>query len=251
MRDSAGIIDLSAFAIFDVVGPGALDAVQRICVSQCDVAVGRVIYTPVLDAQGGFRSDLTVMRLGDDHFRVVTGGAHGRVDRKWFSDRMPADGSAHAVRPHRGVHHDRPVGPAGARHPRRRSPATTSATRASASGPAARSRSTAVTVLASRISYVGELGWELYVPMSRARRLWELLHEAGAPHGAVPVGIGVYGTTGRIEKGYRAYGSELDARAHASSRPACSGPRSRRPTSSAGRPTSSSARRTRRRCCAR
>jgi glycine cleavage system aminomethyltransferase T len=67
------------------------------------------------------------------------------------------------------------------------------------------------TVLASRISYVGELGWELYVPMGSAADLWEALLEAGAPHGAVPAGIGVYGTTGRIEKGYRAYGAELDS----------------------------------------
>ena len=67
------------------------------------------------------------------------------------------------------------------------------------------------TVLASRISYVGELGWELYVPMDRAAEVWETLLEAGAPHGAVPVGIGVYGTTGRIEKGYRAFGFELDS----------------------------------------
>jgi glycine cleavage system aminomethyltransferase T len=66
-------------------------------------------------------------------------------------------------------------------------------------------------VLASRISYVGELGWELYVPMEQGARVWQLLHEAGRPHGAVPVGIGVYGTTGRLEKGYRAYGFELDA----------------------------------------
>jgi glycine cleavage system aminomethyltransferase T len=65
-------------------------------------------------------------------------------------------------------------------------------------------------VLASRISYVGELGWELYVSMDDAAALWDALLEAGAPHGAVPVGIGVYGTTGRIEKGYRAYGAELD-----------------------------------------
>ena len=67
---------------------GALDSVQRTCVAQCDVAVGKVIYTPVLDANGGFRSDLTVMRLGDDHFRVVTGGAHGPADRKWFRDHL-------------------------------------------------------------------------------------------------------------------------------------------------------------------
>jgi len=66
-------------------------------------------------------------------------------------------------------------------------------------------------VLASRISYVGELGWELYVPMEQGDRLWQLLGEAGGEHGAVPVGIGVYGTTGRLEKGYRAHGAELDA----------------------------------------
>jgi glycine cleavage system aminomethyltransferase T len=65
-------------------------------------------------------------------------------------------------------------------------------------------------VLASRISYVGELGWELYVPMEQGARVWDLLHEAGRPDGAVPVGIGVYGTTGRLEKGYRAFGFELD-----------------------------------------
>ena len=66
-------------------------------------------------------------------------------------------------------------------------------------------------MLASRISYVGELGWELYVAMDDALALWEALLEAGSDHGVVPVGIGVYGTTGRIEKGYRAYGAELDA----------------------------------------
>src|SRR6478736_3050041 len=93
MREAAGVIDLSAFQVFDVTGPGALDTVQRTCVAQCDVAVGKVIYTPVLDAKGGFRSDLTVMRLADDHFRVVTGGAHGMADRKWFTDHLPADGS--------------------------------------------------------------------------------------------------------------------------------------------------------------
>jgi glycine cleavage system aminomethyltransferase T len=67
-----------------------------------------------------------------------------------------------------------------------------------------------LTVLASRISYVGELGWELYAPMESGARLWDMLLEAGEPYGAVPVGIGVYGTTGRIEKGYRAFGTELD-----------------------------------------
>jgi glycine cleavage system aminomethyltransferase T len=64
--------------------------------------------------------------------------------------------------------------------------------------------------MASRISYVGDLGWELYVPMEQGARLWDLIAEAGEPHGIVPAGIGVYGTTGRLEKCYRAYGAELD-----------------------------------------
>jgi glycine cleavage system aminomethyltransferase T len=67
-----------------------------------------------------------------------------------------------------------------------------------------------VRVLASRISYVGELGWEIYVPFEQGARVWDMLWEAGRPHGVVPVGIGVYGTTGRLEKCYRAYGNELE-----------------------------------------
>ena len=66
-------------------------------------------------------------------------------------------------------------------------------------------------VLASRISYVGDLGWELYVPIEEGWRLWDMVYEEGRPHGLVPVGIGVYGTTGRLEKCYRAYGFELES----------------------------------------
>ena len=116
MRERAGIVDLSAFAIFDVVGPGAAQAVQKIVVAQADVGEGRVIYTPVLDAKGGFRSDLTVMRLAHNRYRVVTGGAHGMADLKWFADHL--DRRRPDRRPDLGVHHDRAVGPEGPRHPR-------------------------------------------------------------------------------------------------------------------------------------
>ncbi len=209
MRAAAGIIDLSAFSIFDITGPGALDAVQRTCVSQCDVAVGKVVYTPVLDAKGGFLSDLTVMRLGDEHFRVVTGGAHGRADEQWFRRQLPADGSAELT-----AHTDTVV-TVGLWGPRARDIlASLTGDDVSHEGfgfLSCREITVAdVPVLASRISYVGELGWELYVDVEHAATLWEKLLEAGAPHGARPVGIGVYGTTGRIEKGYRAYGAELD-----------------------------------------
>ncbi len=209
MRDAAGIVDLSAFAIFDVQGAGALDAVQTACVSQCDVAVGKVIYTPVLDAKGGFLSDLTVMRLGDDYFRVVTGGAHGMADARTFRDHLPDTGSTTLT----DLTDD--VSTIGIWGPRARD-IVASLTDDDVSnegfgfGSCRTIEMDALPVLASRISYVGELGWELYVPIEQGARLWKVLHEAGAPHGAVPVGIGVYGTTGRIETGYRAFGAELD-----------------------------------------
>jgi glycine cleavage system aminomethyltransferase T/glycine/D-amino acid oxidase-like deaminating enzyme len=210
MRDRAGIVDLSAFAIFDIVGPGALEAVQTTVVSQSDVPNGRVIYTPVVDERGGFRSDLTVMRLAHDHFRVVTGGAHGMADKKWFADRLPKDGTA-AV-----VDLTSAFTTIGLWGPRARD-ILSSITRSDVSnegfafGSCRDIEIDSISVLASRISYVGELGWELYVPIEQGLRLWDALHEAGKPHGAVPVGIGVYGTTGRIEKGYRAFGFELDS----------------------------------------
>jgi len=209
MRDRAGMVDLSAFAVFDIAGPGALQAVQGVAVRQMDVPVGRVVYTPILAPGGGFKADLTIMRLGDELFRVVTGGAHGAADKKWFTDHLPADGSAQL------------------------SDVTTGWATLGLWGPRARDILASVTsddvshegfrfascrdieidtlrVLASRISYVGDLGWELYVPMEQGARLWDILWEAGRAHGAVPVGIGVYGTTGRLEKCYRAYGFELE-----------------------------------------
>src|SRR5438067_10527603 len=94
MRDRAAMIDLTAFAIFDVLGPGALDVVQRVAMRQMDVAVGRVVYTPLLTPSGGFKQDLTIMRLDADRFRVVTGGAYGMSDLKWFKDHLPQDRSA-------------------------------------------------------------------------------------------------------------------------------------------------------------
>ncbi len=209
MREAAGVIDLTAFCMFDIVGPGALESVQRTCVAQCDVAVGKVIYTPVLDPKGGFLSDLTVMRLGDDHFRVVTGGAHGMADRKWFGDQLVDDGATTLT------DLTNEISTIGLWGPRARDILSSlTAEDVSDEGfgflTCREVEVKGTTVLASRISYVGELGWELYVPMESAAELWENLLEAGAAHGAVPVGIGVYGTTGRIEKGYRAFGYELD-----------------------------------------
>jgi glycine cleavage system aminomethyltransferase T/glycine/D-amino acid oxidase-like deaminating enzyme len=210
MRDRAGMVDLTAFAIFDITGPGALEAVQRIAMRQMDVAVGRVVYTPILTPSGGFKADLTIMRLGDEVFRVVTGGAYGMSDMKWFADHLPDDGSVQ-------VHdHTNAWCTLGLWGPRARDilASVTSDDVSHEAFPFARCRNIEVgplPVLASRISYVGDLGWELYVPTEQGARLWDIVAEAGEPHGVAPVGIGVYGTTGRLEKCYRAYGFELEA----------------------------------------
>jgi glycine cleavage system aminomethyltransferase T/glycine/D-amino acid oxidase-like deaminating enzyme len=207
MREAAGIFDLSAFAIFDIVGPGALDSVQRVAMRQMDVPVGKVVYTPVLSQVGGFKSDLTIMRLGRNVFRVVTGGAHGMSDLKWFRDHLADDAAL--------VDQTTAYTTIGIWGPRSRD-IVQSITRADLSHgafPFGTCRTIEIgsqLVLASRISYVGDLGWELYVPMEQGLRLWEELWEAGRAHGLTACGIGVYGTTGRLEKGYRAYGFELD-----------------------------------------
>ena len=210
MRDRAAMFDLTAFSIFDVKGPAALDVVQQVSARQMNVPSGRVIYTPVLTPSGGFKSDLTIMKMDDETFRVVTGGAHGMADKKWFADHLPDDGSATI------------------------DDLTSSWCTVGLWGPRARHILSALTsddvsnggfpfstwkhvdlgglqVLASRISYVGDLGWELYVPVGDGAELWDAIWDAGQPHDIVPAGIGVYGTTGRLEKAYRAFGAELDA----------------------------------------
>lgn len=208
LRDACGLTDLSAFVVMDVTGPGALAALQQLAVAQLDVPIGRVVYTSLLDERGGFKSDLTIMRLGRDHFRIVTGAHTGMTEKKWFVDHLPSDGSAQL------------------------SDLTSSWSTFGLWGPKARGILAKCTdddishegfpfatcrtielggirVLASRISYIGELGWELYVPIEEGAKAWDTLFAAGREYGLVPVGIGVYATTGRLEKGYRALGNEL------------------------------------------
>ena len=209
MRDRAAMFDLTAFCVFDVIGPGALDCCQRVAMRQMDVKLGRVVYTPLLTQRGGFRSDLTIMRIAHDHFRVVTGGAHGMADLKIFADNLPEDGSAQVF--------DLTSSwcTLGLWGPRARDilESVTSDDVSHEGFPFATCRTIEVDslrVLASRISYVGDLGWELYVPVDQGAKLWDVVWEAGEPHGVLPAGIGVYGTTGRLEKCYRAFGFELD-----------------------------------------
>ena len=209
MRERVGMIDLSAFAVFDVTGPGALAFLQLMCIQQMEVPLGSVVYTSLLNGSGGIKADLTVMRLAGDHFRVVTGGGYGMVDKKWFVDHLPKDGSAQLS----------DQGSAwctiGLWGPRARDVLISVAEEDVSNEvfPYATCRWITLgtlRILASRISYVGELGWELYAPFETGAKLWDTLWEAGRSYGALPVGVGVYLTTGRLEKSYRAHGNELE-----------------------------------------
>src|SRR5215831_5825458 len=91
MRDACGLVDLSAFTILDVTGPGALAGLQNLAVAQLDVPVGRTVYTQFLTPEGGIRADLTVMRLGERGFRVVTGASTGMTDATWIADHLPGN----------------------------------------------------------------------------------------------------------------------------------------------------------------
>ena len=209
MRDRAGIVDLSAFAIFDVTGPGALDYLERLCVNRIDVAPGKTVYTPLLNGAGGILADLTVMRLAHDRFKVVTGGGMGMRDKQLFVSALPEDGSAQLFD---ATNAWTTIGLWG---PRARDilAGATSDDVSHAGFPFLTSKTieiNGVRTLASRISYVGELGWELYVPIEQGLRVWDALWESGTPHGLAPVGIGTYAVTSRLEKGYRAHGAELE-----------------------------------------
>jgi glycine cleavage system aminomethyltransferase T len=208
MRDAAALIDLSAFAVLDVAGPGALDAVQYLSVAQLDVAPGRVVYTSLLDEAGGFRGDLTVMRLATDRFRIVTGGATGQMDLAWITGHIPAGCQAIVTDVTSAWTTLGLWGPR-AREILERVTACDVSHAGMTFGTCKDIEAGGLTVLASRISYVGELGWELYVPMEQGGKLWDTLWDAGQPSGLIPAGIGVYGTTGRLEKGYRSFGAEL------------------------------------------
>ena len=209
MRDRAAMFDLTAFCIFDVTGPGALATVQRVAMRQCDVPIGRVVYTPVLTPRGGFRSDLTIMRLGDETFRVVTGGAHGDGGPEVVRRQRAGGRQRPGPRPHVGLVHARPLGPARARHPvrpdERRHLARGLPVRALPRDRGRRAAGARLAHLLRRRPRLGALRPDRAGRAAVGRGLG-----GGQPHGVVPAGIGVYGTTGRLEKGYRAFGFELD-----------------------------------------
>ncbi len=203
-RERVALFDESSFAKIEVGGSGAGSFLLRVCAGRVDRPPGSITYTQLLNERGGIECDLTVTRLEDDRFLLVTGTAFGAHDLAW-------------LRRQRGDHEDvvlRDV--------------TSSMACFGLWGPRARDvlagacaddltfgfmQARSITVgdapcRALRVTYVGEFGWELYPPAEYAVHVWDTLMTAGAPHGIAPAGYRAIDSL-RIEKGYRAWGSDI------------------------------------------
>ena len=210
LREHCGLVDLSAFQIYELSGPGAVEFADHLAVNKIDVPVGRSVYTPWLNADGGFHSDLTMMRTGDDTVQVVTGVFDGGRDEFWVRKHMPNDGSVTFRNRTRELS---TLGLWGPNAPAVLGQLTDHDLSQDGSpyGSYLPATVAGVECMLFRISYVGDTGWEIYIPWGEAATVWDAVMEAGAAHGIRATGGGVYGTSGRIEKGYRLMGAELES----------------------------------------
>ena len=209
-RERVGIIDMTSFGKLEVSGPGALALLDRVCDSRIDRKAGTIVYTQFLNQRGGIVADVTVTRLADDRFRVITGAATVDSDRGWLElNRRAADGDAEID----DVTDELAV--IGIWGPRSRAVVerATGASLPDAAlpfGHAATVQVGAAAVLAQRITYVGELGYELYVDPAWAVQLWDRLMNAGRRDGIAPGGYRALDSL-RLEKGYRYFGADISA----------------------------------------
>jgi glycine cleavage system T protein len=206
-REAAALFDETSFAKIDVTGPRAADFLEGLCDNRVACDVGAVTYTQMLNRRGGIECDFTVTRLTEDRFRIVTGTAFGRHDLAWIRSHAPEDGSVH-------------VEDVTSRHaclglwgPRAREilQPLVDDDLSNDAFPYMRARELAVgevPCLALRVTYVGELGWELYCPVEYGLRLWDVVWEAGRGDGLVAGGYKAIDSL-RLEKGYRVWGADI------------------------------------------
>ena len=207
-RERVGLFDITPFAKFDVAGPDALAFLERVFANRIDRPVGSMVYTAALTPRGTIRLDLTIARKEEELFRVVTGGGSGQHDLAWLRAQV-RDGERVAITERTGS-----LFALGLWGPRAREvlAAVTEADVSNDAFPYMTARYLHVgevgPVWAQRISYAGELGWELYGQFAMGRRAWDLLWEAGREHGIVAAGGGAFDSL-RLEKGYRLWGQDL------------------------------------------
>lgn len=208
-RQSVALFDQSSFGKLALEGPHALPLLQRVCANQVDVPPGRIVYTAMLDDHGGFQSDLVVVRLAQDRFLLLTGSTQIVRDTDWIR-RHIQPGEAVFLRDVSAASSVLGVMGPNARELLAR---VTDADLSHSAWPFGTARTLAVgpaTALALRLTYVGELGWELHLPADQTLAAFDALIEAGRDLGLTHAGHYAINSL-RLEKGYRAFGAELSA----------------------------------------
>ena len=200
VRERVALIDQTSFSKFEILGPGTLDALQGLAVSNMDRPDGAVIYTQLCNERGGIEADVTFTRLGRDRFVMVTGSGFGVHDGDWVRRRLPADGSVQMIDVTSGWAVLNLVGPSA----RAVLQAASESDVSDAALPFSTAREIVVgaaPVRAARIGYVGELGYELYIPTEFALHVYDRLWAAGQAHGIANAGYRAIESL-RMEKGY-------------------------------------------------
>ena len=206
-RESVAIFDETSFAKMEIEGPAAAEALERMCDNRVARGVGEITYTQMLNSRGGIECDFTVARLGEERFSIVTGTAFGNHDREWIRKHLPAGGG---VQVHDVTSQWACFGIWG---PRARDvlEELTPADLGNEAFPYMAVREITVgnvPVRALRVTYVGELGWELYCPSEYGLGLWRTIWDAGQEHGIVAGGYRAIDSL-RLEKGYRVWGADI------------------------------------------
>ena len=201
------MFNLAALAIIEVAGPGALKYLNYVAANQVDRPVGRMVYTSMLDQRGGIVADVTIIRRAADRFWITTGGAVLPHDLAWLRRHAPADGSVTIT------DISSAYAAVGLWGPKARDVLRSVAEEdvSNAAFPYYTSKNLTIgtaPALALRVSYAGELGWELYAPTEYALGMWDTLWAAGQPHGIIAAGSGAFDSL-RLEKGYRLWGADI------------------------------------------
>ncbi len=200
VRNGAALIDQSSFSKFELIGPGALDTLQRLAACNMDRPTGSVIYAQLCNEEGGIEADLTVVRLAPQHFYIVTGAGFGVHDADWIRRHLPGDGTAQLIEMTSARAVLNICGPLSREILQKASESDLSPE----TFPFATAREIvigAAPVRALRIGFVGELGWELHIPAEFGAHVHDCLLKAGAGHGLTNVGYRAIDSL-RMEKGY-------------------------------------------------
>lgn len=206
-RENVAIFDQTGFSKFLLKGRDSVTLLQRLCGNNVDAPISRAVYTGMFNARGGFESDLTVIRLAADQFYIITGTSQTTRDFDWIKRNIEATEQVEMTDVTNAYSVIGVMGP----NSRRLLSSVTDADLSSAAFPFLTARNIEIgkaTVRAVRITYVGELGWELHVPVEQASLVYETLMAAGKDFAVANAGHYAINSL-RLEKGYRAWGAEL------------------------------------------